>query len=228
MNDLEYRRTQLQQLQDAVIDLEDLSSGVSIADLTLNDFRLDLARYEAAHPGALERLPLGSFAVAAAFGAGPHDANTWGVPAGTIFCLRAAGEAAARGAEPGYPLAPHYLVHVGEPTPREDAAVLLPYTQAKQILDRLKRLAAGRDRPDAAACERFDRLTRGGEDMARVQRQLAAAVATVQGRQEERAAASLFTLGGTHARRGEFRGADDFEVVAFVVVLPDAAGNAGG
>ena len=45
MNDLEYRRKQLLKLQDAVIDLEDLSSGVSIADLTLNDFRIDLAGY---------------------------------------------------------------------------------------------------------------------------------------------------------------------------------------
>lgn len=215
MNDLAYRRAQLQKLQDAVIDLEDLSSGVSIADLTLGDFRLDLARYEAAHPGALARLPLGSFAVATAFGSGD-----WGVPPGTVFCLRASADDGEPPPppEPGYPLAPHYLVHVGD-----DGAVLLPYTQAKQILDRLKRLAAGRDRPDAAACAHFDRLTRGGEDMAAVQRQLAAAVAAVAGRQEERAAASLFTPGGTHARRGEFRGADRFEVVAFVVILPEPA-----
>ena len=215
MNDLEYRRAQLQKLQDAVIDLEDLSSGVSIADLTLGDFRLDLARYQASYPGALERLPLGGFAVTTAFGGGD-----WGVPPGTIFCLRAVADdgEAPLPPEPGYPLAPHYLVHMDEA-----GAVLLSYTQAKQILDSLKRLAAGHDRPDAAACERFDRLTRGGEDMAAVQRQLAAAVAAVAGRQEERAAASLFTPGGTHARRGEFRGADRFEVVAFVVILPEPA-----
>lgn len=122
-------------LQDAVIDLEDLSSGVSIADLTLNDFRLDLARYEAARPGALERLPLGSCAVATAFGSGD-----WGVPPGTIFCSRVEGET-ARHAESGDPLAPHYLVHVGD-----GGAVLLPYMQAKQTFDRLRRPAAGRVR----------------------------------------------------------------------------------
>jgi hypothetical protein len=214
MNDLEYRRKQLQKLQDAVIDLEDLSSGVSIADLTLNDFRIDLARYLAEHPGRLERLPLGTLAVTTAHGSGEGS-----IPPGVIFCLRAAGESAASPAEPGYPLAPHYLVHVGE-----DGAVLLPFTQAKQILDRLKRLAIGRDMPDAEACRRFDRTTHDGEDMSVVQKQLAAAVASIVGRREERAAASLFTPGGTHALKGEFRGIDDFEVVAFLVALPERAG----
>ena len=63
MNDLEYRRKQLLKLQDTVIDLEDLSSGVSITDLTLTDFRIDLAQYLKAHPGKLETLPLGACAV---------------------------------------------------------------------------------------------------------------------------------------------------------------------
>src|SRR3546814_17197990 len=57
MNDLEYRRAQLQKMQDAVIDLEDLSSGVSIADLTLNDFRIDLAGHLRDHRDQLETLP---------------------------------------------------------------------------------------------------------------------------------------------------------------------------
>ena len=63
MNDLEYRRKQLLKLQDTVIDLEDLSTGVSIADLTLTDFRIDMAQYAKAHPGVAESLPLGTFAV---------------------------------------------------------------------------------------------------------------------------------------------------------------------
>src|SRR3546814_3670289 len=63
MNDLEYRRAQLQKMQDAVIDLEDLSSGVSIADLTLNDFRIDLAGHLRDHRDQLETLPLGTYAV---------------------------------------------------------------------------------------------------------------------------------------------------------------------
>jgi len=210
MNDLEYRRKQLLKLQDAVIDLEDLSTGVSIADLTLTDFRIDLAEYSKDHPDLLDEQPLGTFAVTTS-----PEAE---IAPGIVFCLRAEGDAAERIPDGSYPLGPHYLVHVGD-----DGVVLLPYTQAKQILDRFKRVCLGRELPDAAACARFDRATRGGEDMRNAQRLLAAAVASVAGKSEERAVASLFTPGGTHALRGEFAGSDDFEVVAFLVVLPAEA-----
>ncbi|MGD9851061.1 MAG: helicase-related protein [Nitrospirales bacterium] len=208
MNDLEYRRKQLLKLQDAVIDLEDLSTGVSIADLTLTDFRIDLAEYLRLHTGLLETMPLGTFAVTTT-----TEAE---VPPGIIFCLRAEGEAAERTFEPGYPLGPFYLVHVGN-----DGIVQLSFPQAKQILDRLKRVGIGRDLPDAVACSRFDKTTKLGEDMQHAQRLLAAAVASVVGKSEERAMASLFTPGGTHAIKGEFAGINDFEVVAFLVILAD-------
>jgi len=211
MNDLEYRRKQLLKLQDAVIDLEDLSTGVSIADLTLTDFRIDLAHYLKAHPGVLESLPLGTCAVTTT-----TEAE---IAPGIIFCLRAEGDAAKRSAEAGYPLGAQHLVHVGD-----DGTVLLPYTQAKQILDRLKRLCLGRELPDAGACARFDKATKQGEDMRAAQRLLATAVASVVGKNQERAVASLFTPGGTHAMKGEFAGINDFEVVAWLVVLPEADG----
>lgn len=207
MNDLEYRRKQLMKLQDAVIDLEDLSTGVSIADLTLTDFRIDLAQYLKAHPGVLENLPLGTCAVTTS-----TEAE---IAPGIIFCMRAEGEAAKRSAEAGYPLGAQYLVHVGD-----DGTVLLPYTQAKQILDRLKRLCLGRELPDVGACARFDKTTKQGEDMRAAQRLLAAAVASVVGKKEERAVASLFTPGGTHAMKSEFAGINDFEVIAWLAVLP--------
>ena len=206
MNDLEYRRKQLLKLQDTVIDLEDLSTGVSITDLTLTDFRIDLAQHLKAHPGKLDNQPLGAYAVTTSI-----DAD---IPPGVIFCLRAEGPAAHKAKESDYPLAPHYLVHVGD-----DGAVLLPYTQAKRILDRLKRLALGRDLPDAGACTRFDKATKHGEDMRHAQKLLAASVASVVGKNEERAVASLFSPGGTHAIKGEFAGSNDFEVLAFMVVL---------
>ena len=210
MNDLEYRRRQLLKLQDAVIDLEDLSSGVSIADLTLTDFRIDLADYRKGDADALDTLPLGMYAVTI-------TAESE-VPPGVIFCLRAEGNAGTRRFAPGYPLVPHYLIHVGE-----DESVLLPFTQAKGILDRLKRLCMGRGMPDALACARFDEATRQGEDMRVTQRLLAAAVASIVGTSEERAVASLFSPGGTHAMAGEFAGMDAFEVVAFLVVLAEDA-----
>jgi hypothetical protein len=218
MNDLEYRRKQLLKLQDAVIDLEDLSSGVSIADLTLNDFRIDLAGFLKEHSGKLESLPFGTLAVTTAAIATEKPSGESAIPPGIIFCLRAVGEAALKAIEPGYPLAPHYVVHVGD-----DGAVLLPFTQTKQALDRLKRLCIGRDLPDAGACARFDKMTKDGKDMSAAQDLLAKAVASIVGKKEERAVASLFTPGGTRAMKGEFQGINDFEVVAFLVVLPEAA-----
>lgn len=206
MNDLEYRRKQLLKLQDAVIDLEDLSSGVSITDLTLTDFRIDLAQYLKAHPGVLENMSLGACAVTTT-----RDED---IPSGIIFCLRAEGETADKISD-GYPLAPHYLVHVAE-----DETVLLPFTQAKRILDRLKRLAFGRELPDATAGNRFDELTKQGEDMRYAQSLLATAVSSVAGKSEERAVASLFNPAGSHAMKGEFAGSNDFEVIAFMVILP--------
>lgn len=208
MNDLEYRRKQLLKLQDTVIDMEDLSTGVAITDLTLTDFRIDLAQFLKTHPGKLDTQPLGTYAVTTAL-----DAD---IPPGVIFCLQACGPAARPATTSDYPLAPHYLVHVSD-----DSTVLLQYPQAKRILDRLKRLALGRERPDESACARFDKATKGGEDMRHAQKLLAAAVASVAGKQEERAVASLFAPGGTHAMKGEFAGSGDFEVVAFLVVLPD-------
>jgi hypothetical protein len=211
MNDLEYRRKQLLKLQDSVIDMEDLSSGVSITDLTLTDFRIDLAQFLRDHPGALDSMPMGAYAVTTAI-----DAD---IEPGIIFCLRAEGGAATRSSSGAgssdYPLAPIYLAHIGD-----DGATLLPYPQAKRMLDRLKRLSIGRELTDERACTQFDRMTKHGEDMRHAQKLLAAAIASVVGKSEERAIASLFSPGGTHAMKGEFAGAADFEVMAFMVVLP--------
>jgi Helicase conserved C-terminal domain/SNF2-related domain len=211
MNDLEYRRKQLLKLQDSVIDMEDLSSGVSITDLTLTDFRIDLAQFLRDHPNVLEGLPLGVHAVTTSI-----DAD---IEPGIIFCLRAEGPGAAMaraGSGAGdYPMAPIYLAHVGD-----DGTTVLAYPQAKRILDRLKRLALGRELPDLGASHRHDKQTRNGEDMRHAQKLLASAVASVVGKNEERAVASLFSPGGTHAMKGEFAGTGDFEVLAFLVVLP--------
>ncbi|ABK43304.1 helicase domain protein [Magnetococcus marinus MC-1] len=217
MNDLEYRRKQLLKLQEAVIDMEEIEGGISITDMTLNDFRMDLAGFQRGGGVELERMPLGSMAVASSLGLGDSI-----VPPGVIFCLRAEAGAARdgidgkSGPEPGYPLSPHYLVHVGE-----DGAVLLPFTQAKRILDRLRKVALERTDVDAAICERFDRASKGGREMGLWQDLLAKGVGSILGKKEERAMASLFSPGGTHAMQGEFSGIYDFEVVAWLAILPE-------
>ena len=161
----------------------------------------------------MDKLPFGTFAVTTT-----EDTSESAIPPGVVFCLRAVGEAALNFIEPGYPLAPHYLVHMGD-----NGTVLLPFTQAKQILDRLMKLCIGCDLPDALASARFDKATRDGKDMSSLQELLAKAVSSIVGKKEERAVASLFNPGGTHAQKGEFQGINDFEVVAFLVILPETA-----
>lgn len=202
MNDLEYRRKQLLKLQETVIDLEDLSTGVSITDLTLTDFRIDLADFKRARPEALDLVAPGAFAVTQA----RPDA-----PPGILFCLRAEDSRI----QAGHPLAPHFLVHVGE-----DGSIILPHTNAKRVLDRLKQLCAGQDTPLEVFCAQFDKATRDGQDMSSAQRLLSAAISSIAGKSEEKAVASLFSPGGTHAIQGEFAGMNDFEIVAFLVVFP--------
>jgi hypothetical protein len=99
-----------------------------------------------------------------------------------------------------------------------DGAVQLPHSQAKQVLDRLKSLCLGRDLSDAQACASFDKGPKRGANAA-LPRPASAGDRQRVGKSQERAVASLFTPGGTHAKKGEFAGMGDFEVVAFLVIV---------
>ena len=211
MNDLEYRRKQLLQLQETVIDLEDLSSGISIADMTLNDFRADLAGILRDKQELLETLPFTSFAVTTA-NADPDQP----IQPGALFCLKAMDEAAEKAADAHYPLAPNYLVYVSD-----EGEVLLTYAQTKQLLDHLRGISYGKDLPDASAIARFNQATRNGEKMEHYRELLSHAIRSIIGKKEERAVESLFDVGGTHALPDDVQGADDFEVVGWVIVLPE-------
>jgi hypothetical protein len=205
MNDLDYRRRQLQTLQTTVIDLEDLSSGVSIADLTLNDLRMDLAGLSEAARAELPRTPL--TAHAAVFASAE-------VPTGAIFCLRAETPAALAALPAGDPIRPHALIHVDE-----DGAVLLGAGQAKRVLDRCKWLADHGVHIDDAAWDALDQATRNGANMDAWRDRLASAIATVTGRAEERAIDSLFSPGDV-SDAGGAAGLEDWEVIAWFAVLP--------
>ena len=211
MNDLEYRRKQLLRLQDSVIDLEDLSSGISIADLTLNDFRVDLANVLREKEALLEDLPFTSFATTQT-----TSTEQGGIAPGVIFCLKAVGENAAVATDGSYPLAPNYLVHVSE-----EGEVLLNFSQTKQLLDRLRTLCVGKDLPDAQAVAQFNRVTKNGSAMEPYQKLLGAAIRSIVGKKEERAVESLFETGGTQALAGEVHGDGDFEVVGWIAILEE-------
>lgn len=205
MNDLEYRRKQLEALQSRAIDLEDLSSGVSITDLTLNDLRFDLAQMEAEQRAELPLLPPGVHA--------PVPASD-DFPPGALFMLEAVSPASLSAIDPADPLRPFVLVYVGM-----EGNIILSPGQPKRALD-LFRLAA---KLPAEACDaawnRFDHQTTGGTKMGRWQGLLAAAIRAVTGKAEERAVASLFNPAGTNAT-GTDPGIDEWEVAAWLAILP--------
>lgn len=206
MNDLEYRRKQLQQLQETVVDLEDISGGVSITDMTLNDFKMDLSAYMKDHANSLEKAPTGLYAVTNL----DADLREDGLEPGVVFCLKNIGKNMD---EEGYALAPHYLAYV-----TDKGEVRFGYTQAKKVLDVLKKQSMGRREPDQNALARMNSQTKNGRDMSHYRSLLEKAVNGIVGKSEEKGVESLFSRGGTNLTKESFHGMDDFEVVSYLIV----------
>ena len=205
MNDLEYRRRQLQQLQEAVLDLEDISGGISITDLTLNDFRMDLAKYMKENGKAVRHTPFGARTELP-----PMIAE--GSTPGAIFCLKdMSGKASPDAA---YALAPYYLVHVAD-----DGSIVCGYTQSRETLNHLKKACLEQNQPCPGVLEKFNLLTKNGADMGHYQHLLGQAVASIVGRQQEEGVKSLFSRGGIRLSGSADRNVEDFEVVAFAAIM---------
>ena len=218
MNDLEYRRRQLQQLQDAVVDLEDMSGGVSITDLTLNDFRMDLSDFmnkdKKQNLQILERAPHGLYAAVSL----DNELIEDGFNPGVIFCLKNIREGKeAVQVDDNYPLAPYFLVYVAE-----DATVELNFTQSKKVLDIIKRQAFLNEEVDQAAVELFSHATKQGRNIEHYQHLLATAVDSIAGKSEEKGVESLFTKGGTVLTATSSQGIEDFTVVSYLIILGEA------
>ncbi|WP_323772147.1 helicase-related protein [Antarctobacter sp.] len=203
MNDLEYRRRQMQQLQDTVLDLEDMDGNVSITDLTLNDFRMDLSGYLKEHLEELERTPAGLHAVVSA-------SATEAVP-GVIFCLR--DQTSTAHANEGYALAPYFLAYVAE-----TGDIVFNHLQAKKSLDLLKKLGATATELDQAVIETLNSSTKNLRNMQPYKDLLAIAVESIVGKTEEKGVESLFARGGTTLSASGGAGSGDFEVVSFLII----------
>ncbi len=207
MNDLEYRRKQLEQLQHQVLDLEDLGGSISITDLTLNEFRSDLMEFLEKDDGTLKNNPLGLMAVTKIDDLIPEN-----IKPGAIFCLKAD---KLRPASSGmHAMDPYYIVYV-----TEDGELQYEVEQVKQVVDIFKKLTMGRSQPDPEAIKQFYGKTKKGKDMSLYKNLLAKAVAAITGASEERGVESLFRGGGTLISKDTFKGIDDFEVITFLVIV---------
>ena len=197
--DLEYRRTQLKRLQEEVVDLEDMSSGISIMDLGLNEFRMDLLAYMKEH-GDIDHIPFGIHAVVK------------GEKSGVIFVLKNVNENI--NIENQNRLHPFYMVYVGM-----DGEVYANHLQPKDTLDMLRHLARGKSLPDKALCDRFNKTTNDGRDMDTVSHLLEDAIMSIIDTKDEGDIDSFFGGGQTTFLSGGFSGLDDFELICFMVVI---------
>lgn len=204
--DLEYRREQLQRLRTEVVDLEDMRGGVSITDLGLNEFRMELLEYAKHHP-ELETCPGGISAVTAA---------TPDAPPGVVFVLKNVHNEV--NINDRNRLHPYYLVYLDE-----DGVTLHSHLCPKDILDAMRQLCRGQKQPDKALCRAFNAETDDGRKMQKYSDLLEDAVLSIVDAKADSDLDSLFRAGGTTALLDKVSGLDDFELICFVVVREGAS-----
>lgn len=199
--DLEYRRAQLKRLQEEVVDIEDMSGGISIMDLGLNEFRLDLLEYMKQHSD-IETAPKGLHAVVA---------QTEESPAGVIFVLRNINDSV--NIDNRNRIHPFYMVYVSE-----EGEIVCDYLNPKKLLDTMRLLCRDRSAPIMALCKRFNQETDDGRNMSEVSELLSEAIDSIIDVKEESDIESLFKSGGTTALLSAVSGLDDFELICFLVI----------
>lgn len=199
--DLEYRKAQLKRLQEEVVDIEDMSDGISIMDLGLNEFRLDLLDYMK-HNGDIDKKPRGLHAVVPA---------TEELPEGVIFVLKNINNSV--NVDNRNRIHPFYMVYIAA-----DGEIICDYLNPKKLLDDVRLLCRGQSKPIAEVYERFNRETDDGRNMANMSELLSEAIKSIIDVKEESDIDSLFSAGGTSALMSAVSGLDDFELICFLVV----------
>lgn len=199
--DLEYRKAQLQRLQEEVVDIEDMSEGISIMDLGLNEFRLDLLEYLKTHPD-MERKPRGLHTVVPA---------TEEQPEGVIFVLRNVNNSV--NIDNQNRIHPFYMVYIGR-----EGNVICDYLNPKKLLDDVRLLCRGKSEPIKAVYTKFNEETDDGRNMAEMSELLSMAIDSIIDTKEESDIDSLFFAGGTSALMSDISGLSDFELICFLVV----------
>lgn len=200
-SDLEYRLGQLRRLQQEVVDIEDMDTGVNIMDLGLNEFRLDLLQYIKEHPD-IEHAPFGLNGVVAS--------STLAKP-GVMFVLKNCNNAV--NIDRKNQLHPFYLVYIAD-----DGEVLCNHLNPKQLLDTMRSLCKGKADYDRSLCAAVNRETDDGRRMEKYSRLLRASIESIVSIKEETDIESLFSEGETTALRGEIKGLDDFELITFLII----------
>lgn len=199
--DLEYRKIQLQKLQDEVIDLEDLKEGVSITDLGLNDFRVDLSNYIKTY-GELRNIPEGLHAVT--------DSDKL-IDKGVIYILKNINSSV--NIDKMNRLHPYYMVYI-----KESGKLTYNHLEGKKILDILRMLCKGKKEPLIDVCKAFNAETNDCREMDNYSDLLKKSIGSIMQSEEEKEVTSLFSSGGTTVMREKIKGVEDFKLISFIVV----------
>lgn len=199
--DLEYRREQLKRLQSEVVDIEEMNTGVSIMDLGLNEFRLDLLSYIKDNPD-IEHSPFGLHAVVPA-----TDENQPGV----VYVLKNRNNSV--NIDHKNRLHPFYMVYISE---QKD--IIINHLSPKELLDRMRQMCKGKDTPDMDVCRVFNRLTRDGKNMSQYSDLLNDAISSIMHVKEESDIDSFLSGVEGSLFTEEIRGLDDFELICFLVI----------
>lgn len=199
--DLDYRKSQLQRLQEEVVDLEDMDTGINIMDLGLNEFRLDLLAYMKDNPD-IEHTPFGMSAVV--------PSNELAQP-GVIFILKNRNNAVNIGHQ--NLLHPFYMVYLAD-----DGTPIIGHLAPKRLLDIMRSLCKGKTQPIINLCHAFNKETSDGRHMQHYNELLQSAVATIVEKKQESDLESLFSFGATTALVDDIAGLDDFELICFLVI----------
>ena len=199
--DLEYRRAQLKKLQEEVVDIEEMNTGVSIMDLGLNEFRLDLLEYMKQEPD-IEHTPFGLHAVV------PAAKDT---PPGVVFVLKNRSEGV--NIDHKNRLHPFYLVYV-----KNDGQIEVNHLSPKELLDKMRFLCKNRPEPDKNLCKAFNKETKDGTDMRKYSKLLSDAIASIVNVKEKSDLDCFLSGVQSELFTEEITGLDDFELICFLVI----------
>lgn len=202
-NDVSYRKEQLKRLQEEVIELEDLKTGVSITDLGLNDFRMDLMGMVEKY-GEPTTIPNGMHAVV------PANIDK-GLTPGVIFALKNINDTV--NIDQQNRLHPYYLVYISN-----NGEIVADHTEVKLLLDLTRSCCKNQTSPIANVCALFNTVTQDGRNMESYSNLLSYAIRSMVDIKEEKDLDSLFSSGETTALVNTIQGLDDFELLAFIAI----------
>ena len=204
MQDLDYRKRQLKQLQNQVIDLEDVQGNISITDLTFNDFKIDLEKSSDDELMELSQIPSASYAVV--------KSNMPNVKKGVIFCLKGSSDDFASKLKNNI-LYPFFLVYISL-----DGSEIIKASQTKTALDYFRKLCMGNNQILPELVDEFDKETKGNKKMDSYVQLLKKIMEDVRGIQEEIGLDSLATPGGTMLFSNEIQNEESLELISYLII----------